>query len=368
MFLCDDDDGDGGEASSGRIVRVRPGRRLFVRRIILGSNRRDGGSTSKAAEAPPTLVFVHGTCATERQYHRLIKAMRDENDNPFPTGTTCVLFDLAGCGQSPPPTRPAGTEENAGGGYMKSLARKCRSWIAAQDSDMYGNEESIQDLRAVIAANCAPSSPLFLVGHSYAANLILPFLSEHGTSSSIKDDALASEKATDIAGVILLSCGIRTPSNPLPDGGSPLIRNLPLPVLNCVQPSLTVSFVSAAIHPDNARQNPDIADELVESSNANRMEVVQAYHSQVKWFSLPPPSSQLPVASTPTAQGSHPLLPFPFLVVHGDHDKIIPIQAGQDMANHLQSEMHVLPNVGHMIMMERPQEVASLIRSFVKSH
>jgi pimeloyl-ACP methyl ester carboxylesterase len=350
----DDDDDDDGEASSGRIVTVRPGRRLFVRRIVFGSGDE---LTSEAATAAPTLVFVHGSCATERQYHRLVKAMQDQIDTPFPPGTTCILFDLAGCGQSPAPTRPAGTGEDAGDGAgdgrVKSLARRCRSWIAAQDSDLYDNDESIQDLRAVIAANCAPASPLFLVGHSYAANLILPYVLLEQSVSTIKDEALAREKAAVIKGVILLSCGIRTPSNPLPDGGSPLIRNLPLPLLNCIQSSLTSGFVNAAIHPDNARQNPDIVEELIESCTANRMEVVQAYHSQVKWFSLP---------------GSQPLLPFSFLIVHGDQDKIIPIQAGQEISNQLRHELHVVPNAGHMITMERPQEIASLVRNFVESH
>jgi pimeloyl-ACP methyl ester carboxylesterase len=345
MCLGDDD----GEASSGRIVTVRPGRRLFVRRIVFGPVDE---LTSEAATAAPTLVFVHGSCATERQYNRLVKAMQDQIGTPFPPGTTCIMFDFAGCGQSPAPTRPAGTGKNAGDGLVKSLANICLSWVVAQDSDLYGNDESIQDLRAVIAASCSPKSPLFLVGHSYAANLILPYVLLEESASSIKDEALAREEAAAIKGVILLSCGIRTPSYPLPDGGSPLIRHLPLPLLNCMQSSLTSGFVTAAIYPDNARQNPDIVDNLIEFCSANRMEVVQAYHSQVKWFSLP---------------GSQPRLPFSFLIVHGDQDKIIPIQAGQEMANQLRHELHVVPDVGHMIMMERPQEVAALVRNFVES-
>jgi pimeloyl-ACP methyl ester carboxylesterase len=363
MCFCDDDDDDGGgggDESIGRIVTVRPGRRLFVRRIILGPKRHDRGSTSNAATDPPTLVFVHGSCATERQYHRLVKAMQDEIGTPFPPGTTCILFDLAGCGQSPPPTRSAET----GGsfptdGSVKSLARTFWSGIAAQDSDMYSNDESIQDLRAIVDT-CAPLSPLFLMGHSYAANLILPYVLAQSVSSK-KDVAQARE----MKGVILLSCGIRTQSNPLPDGGSPWIRNLPLPVLNCMQSSLTSGFVTAAMHPDSVRQNPDIVDELVEYCNNNRMEVVKAYHSQTNWFSLTPPSSRLPPLPTPSAPGSHPLLPFPILIVHGDQDRIIPIEAGQEMANQLAHRMHDVPNAGHMIMMERPQEVASHIRNFV---
>jgi pimeloyl-ACP methyl ester carboxylesterase len=80
---------------------------------------------------------------------------------------------------------------------------------------------------------------------------------------------------------------------------------------------------------------------------------------------LTPPSSRLPPLPTPSAPGSHPLLPFPILIVHGDQDRIIPFEAGQEMANQLAHRMHVVPNAGHMIMMERPQEVASHIRNFV---
>jgi hypothetical protein len=54
MCFCDDDDDDGGgDESIGRIVTVRPGRRLFVRRIILGPKRHDRGSTAMQRQIHP---------------------------------------------------------------------------------------------------------------------------------------------------------------------------------------------------------------------------------------------------------------------------------------------------------------------------
>jgi 3-oxoadipate enol-lactonase len=58
---------------------------------------------------------------------------------------------------------------------------------------------------------------------------------------------------------------------------------------------------------------------------------------------------------------------FPFVIVHGAADVLIPIERGREMKATLPSAHFVeLPNTGHMPMMENPQSVAEALHLFVK--
>jgi pimeloyl-ACP methyl ester carboxylesterase len=55
------------------------------------------------------------------------------------------------------------------------------------------------------------------------------------------------------------------------------------------------------------------------------------------------------------------------LVIGGELDNITPIALSRRIAEHLpQCELHVLPNAGHQLMLERPAEIADLLDAFEK--
>jgi pimeloyl-ACP methyl ester carboxylesterase len=57
----------------------------------------------------------------------------------------------------------------------------------------------------------------------------------------------------------------------------------------------------------------------------------------------------------------------PALVIGGELDNITPIALSRRIAEHLpQCELHVLPNAGHQLMLERPAEIADLLDAFEK--
>jgi pimeloyl-ACP methyl ester carboxylesterase len=133
-----------------KIETVRPGRRLFVRKVRLGN-------TIPQASTSLQVVCVHGTCASEQQYHSLLQSlhellMNDSGDNSNQNlSIQCLLHDLLGCGQSPAP----------------------------DDSAAYSNAEITADLKALLERHVDPNLPLVIMGHSYACNLILPMLREN---------------------------------------------------------------------------------------------------------------------------------------------------------------------------------------------
>ncbi|MCC5575372.1 alpha/beta fold hydrolase [Microtetraspora sp. AC03309] len=59
-------------------------------------------------------------------------------------------------------------------------------------------------------------------------------------------------------------------------------------------------------------------------------------------------------------------LEHPALVIHGREDRIMPVEAGQYLAQHLpNAQLHTLPNTGHWTQIEQPERFAFLVRSFL---
>ena len=175
----------------GGLVEVRPGRILFHRTEILGSST-----------APPKLqmVLLHGTCASSSQYNSLLQAL----SGILEESVVCHLFDSISCGKSP----------------------QVREWEA------YHTDQAVLDLAAIMEKQVDTSLPTLIIGHSYAPTIIIRCFSRHGIPTNIK-------------GCMFLSSGISGPMNPIPDGGHPIFR-LPVVILQCLQPSLTKSFLKLA--------------------------------------------------------------------------------------------------------------------------
>ena len=57
----------------------------------------------------------------------------------------------------------------------------------------------------------------------------------------------------------------------------------------------------------------------------------------------------------------------PSLVIGGELDNLTPIAFSRRIADHLPDcELHVLPDAGHQLMLERPTELADLLDAFGK--
>lgn len=278
-----------------QVETVRQNRALFVRKVRLGN-------TSPLASSQLQLVCVHGTCASEQQYQSLLEKVHTlvtESDNGL--SIQCLLFDLLGCGQSPP----------------------------IRDRDAYSNAEMIADIQALTDRHVDPSVPVVMMGHSYACNLILPMLQ--------------ARPVANLAGCIFLASAVECPENPNPGH---VIMRLPIPILQCLQPTLTNAFIEKGVHPDHVELRQAVRD----ASNENDMFVAKAFYHHHKWFQL----------------DQNPEIKLKSLVLHGIDDGILPVAAGQYLANKLQTELVLVERSSHLVQLEQPSVVAGHVWEFLR--
>jgi pimeloyl-ACP methyl ester carboxylesterase len=321
-----------------KIETVRPGRSLFVRKVRLGSTTNTTETTT-----PTTLqvVCVHGTCASEQQYHSLLKSLHEliiadiAADDENNVSIQCLLPDLLGCGQSPP--------VSASGAHKDAA---------------YSNEEIMADLLALMENHVDPNLPLVIMGHSYACNVILPMLMS-------SEEKKMTGVFQNLKACIFLSSAVRCPENPNPDGGLWIMRSSLIPdmLLNYFQQTLTNSFVEMAVHPDHVA----LRERVKQASNGNNMQTARAYHRNHMWYA----------DLSPAVVGD-----FPVLVVHGAEDVIVPVAAGKSLATALSSislssssehssssakvEFVTVERARHLVMMEQPEEVARAVWKFLR--
>jgi pimeloyl-ACP methyl ester carboxylesterase len=396
-----------------QLETVRPGRSLFVRKVRVGNvtqtlgtntntnstNTNTNMTNAAVAATPPDadvpittlqIVCVHGTCASEQQYHVMLEALHqiiigdtggltstsdyDTNNNSssdHKVSIQCLLPDLVGCGQSPPAT--------------DSSLNKNKDMDSA-----YSNEEIMADLTALMETHVDPNLPVVLMGHSYACNVILPML------LSAKEKA--KKKYPNLTACIFLSSAVRCPENPNPDGGHWMLRSSYVPdlLLNYLQPTMTNAFVEMAVHPDHT----ELRERVKTASNGNSMRTARAYHRNHKWYELDlvPGRADDDDAASAAATATTDFLDVPILVVHGAEDAIIPVAAGRSLATALSSplsseqqseskaghsnseqqssaavaaatgrvEFVTVERARHLVMMEQPDEVARAVWKFLR--
>ena len=315
------------------LQEIRPGRTLFVREWILTSD--DGAAKGKttaatAEEYDVQLLFVHGSCATELQFHRLCSSLSEK----LSEGTTirCIMYDSLGCGQS----------------------------SVVSDWNAYATTELQHDFGAILERYFVmnQNTPLYVCCHSYAPNIVLPWINQHQESSSSSSSFL-----NNLQGFIFLGTSIRIDDNlPYPDQGHPIFR-LPVWVLRCLQSSMTKDFVEKAVVDESLKA------EFLMASDANDMAMVQAFYRQTRWMRREEFRQAMGVSlSSP---------PYRVLQIHGVHDQIIPIEHGQATFNQLLSsssddkppsdfQFIAVEGASHMVMIEKADEVADHVQKFLK--
>jgi pimeloyl-ACP methyl ester carboxylesterase len=346
------------------VVELRPGRRVFVRKVVLSAaaaaakKKHDGPATrakaaTSAADVQLQLVFVHGTCGSQAQFDPLLQSLNEQimstsgtvsssSSSSAPSTPTmmissisCVLWDSVGCGQSPPPASPAAT------------------------ADSYSNEAIQRDLNRLLQDYAIASLPTVLVGHSYGPSIFLPMMLRQQQEQH-DNIPLLPPLPVVVAGCILIGSAVRNPSLPIPDGGVPIMKLLPVWGLQCLQPILTEAFVRCAVHADNH----DVQDVVRSACKSNRMAVAKAYHGQMQWAQVGGGGGD--GNDTVFSTGQFP----PVLVLHGAQDGIVPVENGQHLHNlfHPQSKLVVIDRASHQVMMEMPDEVAQAVVSFLSEN
>ncbi|XP_023261778.1 protein ABHD8-like [Seriola lalandi dorsalis] len=127
------------------------------------------------------------------------------------------------------------------------------------------------------------------------------------------------------------------------------IFNLPTCVLHCLSPLLAWSFLKAGFARQGAKEK-----QLLKENNAFNVSsfVLRAMMSGQYW----PEGDEV----------YHAELTVPILLVHGMHDKFVPVEEDQRMAEILLlAFLKLLEDGSHMVMMECPEAVNTLLHEFI---
>jgi pimeloyl-ACP methyl ester carboxylesterase len=289
----------------GDLKEVRPGRTLFIRKVAAGPSN---------TPSVLTIVALHGTCASESQYAPLLQSL-DDALTEMDRSVVVWLYDNVGCGSSP----------------------------VLEEWDGYSNENFALDLQAILTNLVLPdhdsTTPCVLLGHSYSPTIILEMMNRY----PVQD--------LSIQGFIFASSAIRSRKDRrdllMKDGGHPIMR-LPVFILNCLQKSMSESFLQLGLYKDC---DPALREKCRSENNGNNMAMAKATHRHHKWAT----SDELGVMKdTPT------------LILHGTEDGIIsPANSevlGKEIPN---SKVVLIPKASHLLMLEKPGEMAKAIVDFL---
>ncbi|XP_031948374.1 protein ABHD8 isoform X3 [Corvus moneduloides] len=185
-----------------------------------------------------------------------------------------------------------------------------------------------EDMRAVFKRYAKKRN--ILIGHSYGVSFCT---------------FLAHEYPQLVHKVIMINGGGPTALEP----SLCSIFNLPPCVLHCLSPCLAWSFLKAGFARQGAKEK-----QLLKEGNAFNVSsfVLRAMMSGQYW----PEGDEV----------YHAELAVPVLLVHGMHDKFVPVEEDQRMAEILLiAFLKVIDEGSHMVMLECPDTVNTLLHEFV---
>uniref|UniRef100_A0A8D0BFD5 Protein ABHD8 n=1 Tax=Salvator merianae TaxID=96440 RepID=A0A8D0BFD5_SALMN len=185
-----------------------------------------------------------------------------------------------------------------------------------------------EDMRAVFRRYAKKRN--VLVGHSYGVSFCT---------------LLAHEYPDLVHKVIMINGGGPTALEP----SLCSIFNMPTCFLRCLSPCLAWSFLKAGFARQGAKEK-----QLLKEGNAFNVSsfVLRAMMSGQYW----PEGDEV----------YHAELTVPVLLVHGMHDKFVPVEEDQRMAEILLiAFLKVIDEASHMVMMECPETVNTLLHEFL---
>uniref|UniRef100_A0A8C9XGD6 Protein ABHD8 n=1 Tax=Sander lucioperca TaxID=283035 RepID=A0A8C9XGD6_SANLU len=379
-------------ADGYEFVEVKPGRVLRVRHIIpdrqvVEEPTWQGGSISCKRKIT---VYRNGQLFIENLGDRASAELKNcENGETDPN--SIVEVELTDCGNSSPPAK-AGREAPAAGqtGQSQQLRKRRRKPKRTVVIDCERKISACKGTHADVALffihGVGGSLDIWGSQLDYFSKLgyevITPDLAGHGASSApqiaaaytfyaLAEDMRLIFKRYARKRNILIGhsygvsfCTFLAHEYPeqvhkmvMINGGGPTalepslcsIFNLPTCVLHCLSPLLAWSFLKAGFAQQGAKEK-----QLLKDNNAFNVSsfVLRAMMSGQYW----PEGDEV----------YHAEITVPILLVHGMHDKFVPIEEDQRMAEILlMGFLKVLEDGSHMVMMECPEAVNTLLHEFI---
>ena len=313
---------DGGRARRGWFARRRTSQvdRSGLPGLLDGSGAlaaagHGGGSRPADPDVPQlTVVFCHGYCLSQDSWHFQRAALRD--------GMRLVFWDQRSHGRS----------------------ERSRSYLAGEPASI---DQLGGDLRAVLDA-VVPEGPVVLVGHSMGGMTVMALADQH--------PELFRERVAGVALVGTLAGDWNSVTLGLPAIGAKLWRRIAPATVKLLGRQVEFveatrrfgadvaavfyrrfSFGSQDVDPQVAR----FAEQLLD---ATPIDVVAEFYPA---FGLHDKKAALPV-----------LAGIPVLVLAAAEDLLTPASHSEDIARALpEAELVVLPETGHLLMLERPEQV-----------
>jgi len=290
----------------GEILQTTVGD-LFVR----------GGPAQPGSERA---VFVHGLGGSALNWTDLMGLLSDASGDP---GLAAEALDLPGFGFSPPP---------ADGDY--SLDARVATVIALIDTRGYG--------------------PVHLIGNSLGGAISTRVAARR--PDLVKTLTLISPALPDLRPRPL---PLRLAVVAMPGVGRWLVNKMrAIPPERRAQTSIAELYVDPdAILPE--RRAEAIAELIRRDGLGYSVDaLLGSARSLLTEYTRPGPGSLWAEAARVTA---------PTLLIHGSHDRLVnPGMAGRAARTFPNCRVIVLPRIGHVAMMERPEEVAAEMRDFLR--
>ena len=176
-----------------------------------------------------------------------------------------------------------------------------------------------------------------LLGHSYGTAVVARV-----------NRALSASRNIDC--IVLISG-----ADSLPSGGHPIFM-LPVFVLQCLEPYLSSEFVRLAFSESTAQE---LKQECIAVNAKNDTHVCRCFYRQMEW-------------ATPR---DWECIRCPFLILHGEDDKLIPIRKSEALYRTLtfhasqeilsKSSFHRILYAGHQVHQEKAEDLRLLLADFI---
>jgi pimeloyl-ACP methyl ester carboxylesterase len=287
--------------------------------VILADGVRLHVETSGPADAPLTVILLHGWCLDQRTWQHQVEALARMSDS----GPRVVAYDARGHGRSSPTRLGSATLGQLGDDLAEVLRRY------------------------------APEGPLVLAGHSMGGMTIMEYANDH-----------PEEFAERVAGLVFVSTTA--------EGHTHTRYGLPPPLAMLLRAGETLG---AGLLARAGAWRPHRA-------------VLPALRPAVRWLLFGDDYSDAALRATMRAVGRASLRSIggfrasigaqqrldtlaelgdvPAAVLVGDRDRLTPPPCARAIAEAIPgTELSVFPGAGHMLMLERPDEVSAALTAIV---
>ncbi|XP_064609632.1 uncharacterized protein LOC135473696 [Liolophura sinensis] len=321
----------GDDKAASRFIDATVDRGHSAASVALSLASHQSSAPSPHAQLPSSKTEKH-SCESQKESESVKLEISTSNSPSKPKSSQqgekeAVLFFFHGVGGSSDTWRAQIDYFSAQGYEVVAPDLLGHGFSGAPDKrKAYHFEEITKDLEAVFDKFCKKRN--VIIAHSYGCSFAV---------------VLARKRSRRVTKIVLISGGGPTPLAPQPG-----VFSLPFCLLVCVRPCLDCGFQQSAFHKSRRVHSPkdqafDIPTYVLRHMmNGQRwLEGDRVFHN---WLS---------VAT---------------LLIYGKHDKLVTLEEERTMEKTIYgSRLEVVDGASHMVMMEQPQAVNSLIHNFLLS-